>query len=122
MPIPVIPVAKAAIVLASAYAVFRKIRKAPFDQDVSDRLDRVDEGRSVDRGRGRLEPRETERDHAHRRDGRDGINDAANAALSDEVFTRNIQAELLFDRLPPSRPITRARGEPFARRSRNLLR
>ena len=44
MPIPVIPVAKAAIVLASAYAVFRKIRKAPFDQDVSDRLDRVDEG------------------------------------------------------------------------------
>ena len=36
--------------------------------------------------------------------------------------TRNIQAELLFDRLPPSRNRTYARGEPFSRRSRNLLR
>ena len=84
--------------------------------------DRVDEGRAVDGGRGRLEPRETERDHAHHCGGRDGIRDAANPALSDEVFTWNIQAELLFDGLPPSRHITVARGEPFVRRSRNLLR
>ena len=83
--------------------------------------DRVDEGRAVDRGRGRLEPRETERNHAYRRDGHDGINDAANPALSDEIFTRNIQAELLFDGLRPFRYRIGARGEPSARRSWNLL-
>ncbi len=44
MPFPVIPVAKAAFVLASAYAVLRKVRAAPFEQEVSDRLDRVAEG------------------------------------------------------------------------------